>query len=569
MMRVFGGATLVLLVLMAPSAPTLALAQTPPPPPPSAECRDLLPVVPTTIELRGADVPTTLRLLAERFQVSLLVTPDVTGVVTMSLYAIPVREVFDTVVRTAGLTCIVRDKILIISTGERVREQERKEQEARARADFTRLQAEADTRKRQVEARREEAQFAELQARGPLREEMIRLTYADADDVAKTLMGILGIRPGVVTPAPALYLPPPPVEIPPEGRSPVPTQIVPPPGGLTPPDVVARGITVSAHLPTNSVFIRHYEADLARIRLLIKEQLDLPLPQVLITAQMVIVTRNALEQLGVSWGGAVAGNAGRSTLVGQGLSQPLNPATGVGTPPVTGTPTLNTLGTNPPFSPQLPIDPVSGLASGGNVVNLPLAGLPTLTAGAPAFGALFGIVASHFNLNLAIQALEVQGKARTLAEPKTVTLSNARAVISRGFEVPFTSASQFGTQVQFKEALLKLDVIPRVIREPTFNRIRMKVVVENNEPDFTQPVGGNPPIFKRRSENEVIIREGERLVIGGIIIDSDTKTVRQVPVLGNVPFLGWLFKSRELNVTGEEMIVIITPSVLPVGTAQP
>ena len=489
-------------------------------------CRDQLPTDKTTIELRGADVPTTLRVLAERFRVSLLVTPDAAGLVTVNLYEVPVRDVFETIVRTANLTCSVREGILVVSPTDRLREQERKDEEARLRADHTRVQAEAEARKKQVEARRDEAEFAAAQARGPLREEMISLAYADAEDVAKTLQGILGIRPGVVTPAPALYLPPPPVDIPPDGRAPNTTQVIP--GSATGPEPTSRGITVSAHPPTNSVFIRHFEADLARLKTLIRNQLDLPLPQVQIAAQMVVVSRNALEQLGVSWGGSLAGQAGRNTLVGQGFAQPVNPASGVQLPTIppapAGTPTLGTIGGNPPFSPNLPINPTTGLPVGGNLVNLPLSGLPTLAN--PAAGLAFGIVASHFNLNLAVQALEVQGKARTLAEPKTVTLSNAKAVISRGFEVPFVSTSTNGTQVQFKEALLKLEVTPRVIREADITRVRMKVVVENNEPDFTRQVQGNPPIFKRRAENEVIVREGERLVIGGIINDADTKTER-------------------------------------------
>ena len=551
-MRLRSGITLALLIVVSPVA-----AQQPP-----EACRDRLPTDKTTIELRSADVPTTLRLLAERFRVSLLVTPDAAGTVTVNLYELPVRDVFESIVRSAGLTCSVRDGILVVSPTERLREQERKDEEARLRADHARIQAEAEARKRQIEARREEADFAAAQARGPLREEMIRLIYADAEEVAKTLQGILGIRPGVLTPAPALYLPPPPVDIPSEGRAPTTQVLAAPPGPLEP---SSRGITVSAHPPTNSVFIRHYEADLARLKTLIKEQLDLPLPQVQIAAQMVVVSRNALEQLGVTWGGATAGQAGRNTLIGQGFAQPTNPASGVQlptTPPApTGTPTLGTIGGNPPFSPNLPISPTTGQPVGGNAVNLPLSGLPTLTN--PALGLAFGIVASHFNFNFAIQALEVQGKARTLAEPKTVTLSNAKAVISRGFEVPFVSTSTNGTQVQFKEALLRLEVIPRVIREPEATRVRMKVVVENNEPDFTRQVQGNPSLFKRRAENEVLVREGERLVIGGIINDADTKTERKVPALANIPFLGWLFKSRELSLTGEELIVVITPTVLP------
>jgi len=89
--------------------------------------------------------------------------------------------------------------------------------------------------------------------------------------------------------------------------------------------------------------------------------------------------------------------------------------------------------------------------------------------------------------------------------------------------------------------------------------------VENNEPDFTRSVLGVPPIFKRRAENEVIVREGERLVIGGVIVENDLSTVREVPALGRIPILGWLFKSRELSSDSSEMVIIVTPSVVTPG----
>ena len=207
---------------------------------------------------------------------------------------------------------------------------------------------------------------------------------------------------------------------------------------------------------------------------------------------------------------------------------------------------------------------------GGNLVNLPTSLLPTLAGATPAGGLLLGIIGSNFNINLAIQALEVQGKARTLAEPKTVTVENAKATISRGFEVPFVSTPSQGlSQVQFKEALLKLEVTPRVIRDNGDTRIRMKVVFENNEPDFSgqRSVGGNPSIFKRRQETEVLVSQGQRLVVGGVTNDTSALTTREVPVFGRIPVLGWLFKSRETSKTGEELIVILTPTVLDAAAA--
>ena len=213
----------------------------------------------------------------------------------------------------------------------------------------------------------------------------------------------------------------------------------------------------------------------------------------------------------------------RSTFVGQGFQDPCGcraPAP-INVNPVN--PNLNLGG-------LLPVNPSTAMPLGGNLVNLPTSLLPTLAGATPAGGLLLGIIGSNFNINLAIQALEVQGKARTLAEPKTVTVENAKATISRGFEVPFVSTPSQGlSQVQFKEALLKLEVTPRVIRDNADLRIRMKVVFENNEPDFSgqRSVNGNPSIFKRRQETEVLISQGQRLVVGGVTNDTSALTTRR------------------------------------------
>ena len=125
-------------------------------------CRDRLPADRTTVELRGADAPTTLRLLAERYRVSLILTPDVAGTITMSLYEVPARDVFEAMLRTVGLSCVVRDGILFVTTAERIRKeaegvrtQERVEQEARDKVAREKASADADIQKKQVEARQD------------------------------------------------------------------------------------------------------------------------------------------------------------------------------------------------------------------------------------------------------------------------------------------------------------------------------------------------------------------------------------------------------------------------------
>jgi type IV pilus assembly protein PilQ len=514
-----------------------------------------------SINLREASAASALRLLARQYAVNMVVTEDVQGAITADFHRVPARDVFGAILEANGLRCVVAGEVLRVSSAARFkaeRDEVAKTQESKARA-------EAEINRKIVEVRRAEQELEEVVARGPIREETIRLEYADAEEVAKTIQGILGLPPEGAVPAPIplsqlsqLYVPSPPLTIP---DQPVPPPATPYPFPGSSSDALAKGLTVRAYKPTNSVFIRYYARDLERIRELIKNQLDVPLPQVQIAAQMVITTLNDLEQLGVQWNGAfLARTDSRTAVVGTGFADGPN-RTGPGTP-VVGRPT-----SNPGFTggQLLPVDPATGLPVGGSIVNLPTSLLPTVLGATPAGGILMGVIGQNFALNLAIQALEVQGKARTLAEPKAVTVENAKAVIARGFEVPFTSTPTQGVaNVQFKEALLKLEVTPRVIKEEGETRIRMKVVFENNEPDFTRSAltGGNPPIFKRRQETEVLVKQGERVVIGGVTSEQGITTYRKVPWFGDLPYLGWLFKAREVSGNREELIVILTPTVL-------
>ena len=537
-------------------------------------CGQRLPTDRTTIDLRGADVQTTLRTLAERYRVSLIVTPAATGVVTVSLYEVPVGDAFDALVRTGGLVCEVRDDILVVMSrkeAETAREQQRKEEEATAKLEQARSAGEAEARKRQVEARREELALAEQQARGPLREETIRLAYADPEEIVRTLRGLLGFVGGA--PPPGAPGGPPLIAAPPFSAL---YGVAPPPLGVPEPtlsaEVLAKGITIQAHKPTNSIFIRHYEADLERIKKVIREKLDVPLPQVKITARLNELNRIDFFAIGVSWGGASLGRTPHGdVLVGQGFAGRTPPTTGIApaAPGILGSqggssnPNL-TLGS------FLPVSAASGLPSGGNIVNFPVSPTGSFAGITPA-GIAFGLIGRKLNINLVLDALEVENKTTSLAKPEVVTLENAKATISLGSELPYSTVSSAGTQVQFKEALLKLDVTPTVIREGNVTRIKMVVNVENNSrgEDVLQTTTGAvatfiPAINKRTAMTQVVVNEGETLAIGGIRQQDVVESIQKVPFFGDIPFLGWLFKSKSRTTSpNRELVVFITPTILP------
>jgi type II secretory pathway component GspD/PulD (secretin) len=598
------------------SAPVrLAQAQAPPPSAPgtvtTTNGRRLI-----SLDFKDADVVNLLRILAAESGRNIVVGDDVKGKMSISLRNVPWEQALDTILEARGLQKSEKGNVLRIVTTEQLT----KEREAQARVQDAKVKSESEARARLAEAQLKEAQalqqkyateaaVKEAQARGPLREESIRLSYADPNEVADTLIGILGLAGaggaqlkacgqevigGGASVAAAPGVIPPPIAEPPfsqmygqaqaqlgaaaaaQGAAAAAQGAAAAQSGAS-----SRGLAIRSHCPTHTLFLRLYSADLERIKKLIKESFDIPLPQVKIEARMEILDRNALEQIGIQWGGGAVGRSGSLALVGQGFQSSTNLGQTVGAIPGVVLPDASLLldrtpvqlgrgsftdfpNPNTSLSGFLPISASTGLPLGGNLINLPISALPN-AGPLPAAGLAFGIVAQKFNINLALQALSEQGKTRTLARPEIVTVENNKAIMSLGEEIPYATVSSAGTQIQFKEALLKLEVTPTVIREDGINKVKMLVVVENNSRGTVVNLGnsGNPPaINKRKAETLVLIQEGQRLVIGGVASSTDSNTVRKVPILGDIPLIGWLFKQKEVFEQGRELVVFVTPSIL-------
>src|SRR6266581_4791847 len=568
-----------------------APAPTPVVPPPAATGGPHL----ISLDFKDADVVNLLRILAAESGRNIVIGDDVKGKMSISLRNVAWDLALDTIMEARGLVKTERDNVIRIVSADQLA----KERESKARVEEAKLKAEADVRTKVAEAQLKEAEArgkmlaaeaaaAEVAARGPLKEETIRLAYADPEELAKTLSGILGIPEGGAAPAavPAIA----PIPAPPfsavfgPGAAPPPL-VAPAPSA----DVLAKGITIRAHKPTNSIFIRHYANDLERIKKLIRENLDIPLPQVKIEARLNEINRTDLFEIGVQWGGAGARRDGSNVLVGQGFApfsreggQQITRAVDIGQR-AGGVETLTGFGgaatapssqiTSPitnPLSPLglaqlLPVSSLTGLPLGGNAVNLLPSNLPT-------GGISFGLIGTNFNLNLALQALEESSKTRSLSKPEIVTVENAKASIALGSEIPYATVSSAGTQVQFKDALLKLDVTPTVIREAgDITRVKMLVNVENNSKgdDINSAAGPIPSINRRTAITQVVVKEGETLAIGGIRQHQSVESTRKVPFFGDIPVLGFLFRTKStLTDPNRELVVFITPYVLKLDLAQ-
>ena len=270
------------------------------------------------------------------------------------------------------------------------------------------------------------------------------------------------------------------------------------------------------------------------------------LKQVLIEAKIVEATEDFVRNIGVQWG--------------FGNQQKISGGTyGLGVTGGSNTSTAN------PYNQSYP---TQILESGGQTVistQPPVTGLyqaavnfPT-TLASPAIGLVFGGATGFLETQLA--ALETNGTGKLISSPKVVTMEGIKAVIKQGAEVPYTTPAS-GTSpatVSFKEALLKLEVTPKITDE---GKISMEIKASNNSPDWAKQVQGNPPIKKSEVESKVVISDGDTIVIGGVMAMTEEKVVSGWPWLQKIPVLGWLFKTENVNKTKKQLLIFVTPRIL-------
>jgi type IV pilus assembly protein PilQ len=184
-------------------------------------------------------------------------------------------------------------------------------------------------------------------------------------------------------------------------------------------------------------------------------------------------------------------------------------------------------------------------------------GLPANPAGT--LGILLGSVTDSFRLNLTLAALEKEGKGRIISNPKVITSENRPARITQGTQVPYlNTTSQNGATVEFKDAVLQLEVIPHVTKD---GNIRMIVKAKKDSVDLVA-FPTNPPIDKKEAVTELIVHDGETAVIGGIYELTQQDAVNGVPGLRKIPLLGWLFKRDAKTDNKTELLIFITPTIL-------
>lgn len=282
---------------------------------------------------------------------------------------------------------------------------------------------------------------------------------------------------------------------------------------------------------TNSILINDTGVRVAQIESLVGD-LDTRTPQVLIESRIVQATLNFTRDLGIQWGFDYEASAATGNPTG--ATFPSSVAIGGST---IGSP-FGTTGDN--FIIDLPA--AAGAGSGG------------------VLGIVLGSLTGAYDLDLRLSALEQRGDGRILSSPKVLTLENTPARIEQGVSIPFLSVSAAGTQTQFVDATLSLEVTPQVTND---NRVMMLIVVTDNSPDRALTgAGGQPSIRRNEATTQVLASDGETIVIGGIFTRAVDERNSSLPWFSRLPLLGWLFQNNRTTDDRRELLIFITPRIV-------
>ena len=290
---------------------------------------------------------------------------------------------------------------------------------------------------------------------------------------------------------------------------------------------------------SNQLIVRDIPSVIPTIDNLIR-QLDRKSQQVEIEARVVSASRTFAQDIGVQWGFAGTVTGGRSIFGGPanvGVS-PVQTGAGLPQPPLIGTPSAG-----------------SGTTTPGLPLNV------NLGAGVPTSGFYFGHRSPNFAVDLFITAAESKGVGKLLSKPKVITQNNEKAIVKQGTKVPIQTVINNTISVQYIDAVLQLEVTPQITAEGT---VFMDVLVENTQIDNGIPrVQGIPALDTQAAQTKVTVADGGTVVIGGIIVTQQQTNITEVPIVGSLPIIGYLFRRTNVSVTSQELLFFITPRIIP------
>ena len=289
---------------------------------------------------------------------------------------------------------------------------------------------------------------------------------------------------------------------------------------------------------TNSLLVTETAQKLEEFRRIVK-LLDVPIRQVLVEARIVIANTNFANSVGVKWGAAGITPVNNNPLYYGGTMTGVNSA-------------INSNATN-----------AAAIAAGTSPITIPDVLNVNLGATNPNGSFAIGYVSRDVNLQLELSAAESQGHSEVVSQPKVITGDKQQATIKSGTEIPYQQSAANGeTTVSFKEVVLKLDVTPSITPD---DHVILDLVINQDTVGQNVPTGNGgsvPSIDTNSIKTQVLVGNGETVVLGGVFKSNDTITETKIPFLGDLPYIGRLFKSKDTTKTKQELLIFITPRIL-------
>ena len=282
---------------------------------------------------------------------------------------------------------------------------------------------------------------------------------------------------------------------------------------------------------TNSIIITDTAERIEAFKRLV-DQIDIPIRQVMIEARIVIANTDFRRELGVRWGGVGYDQSSNSIVEVAGSMDGLD------------------------SDPGTPFD----FLTGNGAIELNENRMVDLGVANPAGSIALGVLTDNAFLDMELSALENTGYAEIVSQPKVITGDKQRATISSGTEIPYQEASASGaTTTSFKEAVLKLDVTPQITPD---NRIIMDLVINQDTVGQLNLATGIPTLDVTELTTKVLVANGQTVVLGGVFTVETIKGENKVPLLGDIPYLGRLFR-RDVNENNKtELLLFITPKIM-------
>ena len=461
------------------------------------ELQKKLPKMRLTMKMHDVRVSVLLRTLARAADVNILINETVSGQAKINISNVPWDEAFTGLLDSYGLTYKWRGDILRVITVE----------------DLNKEIALMEAKQKYQKGKKEHALAMEAisrkqEAYEPLLTRVVKINFADLDELRKNLEEYLqaNSREAALEKAVA------------ESKNK--DQVD---------DAKFRG-AILKDTNTNSLVIHATKTELNKI-LPIIQKLDRPSRQILIEAHIVEATSDTARELGVQWGGLGATTHDGDTRYTDGV-----------------------LGTSA-FNSEEDDDGNETLNVISNVIQ---DGTRVASEGGLSFGLMTQKI-GEWALYTELTALQKEGKVNILSKPSITTLDHHKASIESGKDVPFQTVEDGEVKIEWRKAVISLEVTPHVINEDI---VRLEIVTHKDELDFSNDVNGNPTIVTKNAETMVNLFNGQTTVIGGLNKENIEDGKSGVPGFMDVPGLGWLFRNTTNSADMEELLIFITPHIL-------